>query len=337
MKKLTHKEYIKALKDSGIKLTPLDTYVTRDSRLRFRCPKGHISIMRAGMLLRKEVSNGCRECRYTEKRKTLPAYKADLKKVHGAKIKVIGKVYTNAMTKITHSCTRCNHTWDVTPNDLLSRKNPCKFCDGDHLTETKVLKRFNSVEHVSLENYNGGSSVTVKCVDCNHIWDSTLNNITKKLSGCPICVRDGTNLYAKKEVKIRRRTLLLQGYEEQAVRWLMRNRKIKLSDLAFTPAEGKPTVRYSLDKRDRTYFPDFYHKPTNTIVEVKSKYTLGINKGSSRNVLKLVKAKARACIELGYNFKLMLMDATGSLIPLPEDWLSMDKRKINRYITGNKK
>jgi hypothetical protein len=92
-----------------------------------------------------------------------------------------------------------------------------------------------------------------------------------------------------------------------------------------------------IGSKSRNYFPDFYHIPTNTIVEVKSKYTMGLAESNNREVLRMVKAKARACIKSGYNFKLMLMDATGSLIPLPEDWLSMDKRKINRYIIGNEK
>jgi hypothetical protein len=115
----------------------------------------------------------------------------------------------------------------------------------------------------------------------------------------------------------------------------MRNRRVKLSDLAFTPAEGKPVVSYTFGSKSRTYFPDFYHIPTNTILEVKSKYTMGITYSNNRETLRIVKAKARACIKNGYRFKLMLMDATGSLIPLPKDWLSMDKRKINRYINRN--
>lgn len=334
MKKLTHEQFVKALKDKGIKLKPLDTYQGRNAKIRFKCPKNHVSTLRAGVLLNPEVSNGCRECRYTEKRKTLPQYKADLKNTLDGRIKVVGKMYTNAMTKITHQCTRCKYVWDATPNDILNRKNPCKFCDGNHLTETKVRERLKGNSRVTFVAHVKGDVVTVRCNGCKHEWDASFSNITGNDTGCYKCSRDSSNLYPKKIVKIGRRVLTLQGYEEQAVRWLMRNRKIKLSDLAFTPAEGKPIVSYIFDGRDRKYFPDFYHTTSKTVVEVKSKYTMGLNISSSRNVLKLVKAKARACIKEGYNFKLMLMDANGSLIPLPKEWLSMDKRKINRYIDG---
>lgn len=332
MRKLTHKEYVTALRGKGISLTPLDTYNGRDSRLRFKCPKNHVSIIRAGMLLNPTVIVGCRACRYAEKRKSLPQYEKDLKLAYGGDIAVIGKVYTNAMTKITHQCTRCKHTWDVTPNDILSRKSPCKFCDGKHLTETKVRERLSVNPKVKFISYVGGDMVTVRCVDCNHLWNALLTNLTANLTGCYNCSRDSYNRYKKKEVKIGRRVLTLQGYEEYAVRWLLKFEDLKLKELAFTPAEGKPIVKYKFGKDTKRYFPDFYIPRTNTIIEVKSEYTLGITHKSPTRCLMLVKAKARACIREGYEFRLMLMCNDGSLIPLPTDWISKTKRDLMQYV-----
>lgn len=57
---------------------------------------------------------------------------------------------------------------------------------------------------------------------------------------------------------------------------------------------GRP-VKYNLNGEIKTYYPDFYIKELNLIIEIKSTYTLNVE--YDKNM-----AKQTACIEQGYNF-----------------------------------
>lgn len=55
------------------------------------------------------------------------------------------------------------------------------------------------------------------------------------------------------------------------------------------------TIKYFFNEIDRVYFSDFYYKPLNLIIEIKSNYTF--KKDLEKNL-----AKQKACTELGYKF-----------------------------------
>lgn len=59
-------------------------------------------------------------------------------------------------------------------------------------------------------------------------------------------------------------------------------------------------IFYTQDKIKRSYYPDFYIKSTNTIVEVKSTYTF--KKHEEKNLL-----KKQACIDAGFNFEFIIL------------------------------
>lgn len=61
--------------------------------------------------------------------------------------------------------------------------------------------------------------------------------------------------------------------------------------------EKIPKIKYLDGNIERTYYPDFYIPETNTIYEVKSKYTLNKNK-------KINEIKFQAVVDSGYNFEL---------------------------------
>jgi hypothetical protein len=59
-------------------------------------------------------------------------------------------------------------------------------------------------------------------------------------------------------------------------------------------------IKYMYNNKERTYYPDFYVKSTNTIYEVKSLYTYNIHK--EQNI-----AKKDACVKQGFNYQFKII------------------------------
>lgn len=96
----------------------------------------------------------------------------------------------------------------------------------------------------------------------------------------------------------------LQGYEPLAIQHLVNECGV----IPWTIASGKyvPTFVYrDAEGLDRTYFPDLLIGD-NTVVEVKSTYTLKMNPGK-------IRAKIKAAFDAGYNVILLVMNPNGSV------------------------
>jgi hypothetical protein len=88
----------------------------------------------------------------------------------------------------------------------------------------------------------------------------------------------------------------LQGYEPQVLTELLKT--YSEDDIIIGIKEMNAEIgriQYTFNGTQHTYYPDFYIKSTNTIVEVKSKYTFEIHK--EKNL-----AKEHACLQQGFNF-----------------------------------
>ena len=93
------------------------------------------------------------------------------------------------------------------------------------------------------------------------------------------------------------REVKVQGYEPQAIEMLLAE-GFNESDLYF--GADVPRFAYHYDGVDRKYFPDIYIKSINTIVEVKSEWTL--NQQLDKN-----NAKFDAVNDSSYIFRLMVV------------------------------
>ena len=92
----------------------------------------------------------------------------------------------------------------------------------------------------------------------------------------------------------------LQGYENYALSELLLH--YEESDIILERKNIINTIgliKYEFLGNTHTYFPDFYIKSVNTIIEVKSNYTFNANK--EKNL-----AKEHACQQQGFNFKFMI-------------------------------
>lgn len=86
----------------------------------------------------------------------------------------------------------------------------------------------------------------------------------------------------------------IQGYEGLALDELVQ--VYEQEDIII--GRGKvPTIPYMLDAKKHVYFPDFYIKSENKIIEVKSVWTLTIERGH-------VEEKAQATVKAGYKYEI---------------------------------
>lgn len=108
------------------------------------------------------------------------------------------------------------------------------------------------------------------------------------------------------------RVISIMGYEHFALDDLLKI--YNEEDLCVTKgdiADAIGTIYYEdHDGRERVYFPDFYIKKTNTVVEVKSTWTFD-RKGTLHPQENTNLRKKDACLDQGFNFEFMIYDRKG--------------------------
>jgi hypothetical protein len=97
-------------------------------------------------------------------------------------------------------------------------------------------------------------------------------------------------------------TIQVQGYEPYLLDILVKEGYV-FEDI-ITKRTEVPEIWYNKNDKNRRYYCDVYIPKTNTIYEVKSKYTYDIDINKN-------KLKQQACIDAGYNFELFVFDNKG--------------------------
>lgn len=166
-----------------------------------------------------------------------------------------------------------------------------------------------------------------KCYKCFTTWKTQLPSVARG-GGCPRCARQKVHGFQVKEFNLHGQTLRLQGYEYQAVLWILENSKVKLKDILFESSGKVPVIQYKFGRRWRRYYPDMFLPKTNRIIEVKSVFTAGLGGKGPGTSFRQVQAKARACIEEGYSYSLLLMSGKGTRFHLPPNWYLMSKIEV---------
>lgn len=120
------------------------------------------------------------------------------KKIHGIKFDYSLATYVNATTKVTISCNKCKHVWNVTPNNFLNnaKSSGCPNCKRIKQIgrDTKTTADFiKSIKHYHGEKFLYDRLVYVNCntkvtVGCKvHGYFEKWPNDLKNGSGCPRC------------------------------------------------------------------------------------------------------------------------------------------------------
>lgn len=215
VRRKTHDEYIRELKENGIQAEPLETYVnnfTKIPHLWKAC--GHVTEVLPSNVLK---GHGCGKCpRESSTKKTHAQYLEELKK-KDIQVEPL-EHYVSSRTKIPHLW-RCGHVTNVLPGNVLlgqgcgrcaKEQSIERYADiGAKNAEKKRLKAAKELDQrikkvhgtkvrrdSSTPYVNGHTKMFWFC-DQGHIWEAVPRNI-KSGRGCPTC---GAEKLAKGSVK----------------------------------------------------------------------------------------------------------------------------------------
>lgn len=246
-------------------------------------------------------------------------------------VKVLG-AYTYQNVPVKTKCVKHGRVWNALPS-VLYKGCGCQECMNEKISKANKLPDSEYLERLRTNNpniklvgpYLGQLKKTAhKCLKCKHTWDTYPCHVGRGISGCPVC--HGEQSFATKKTKIQGKVIYYQGYEDRALRWIIREKKLNIKQIQLSKVGEVPTVKYQMGDQTHLYFPDFYVPKLNRIVEVKSKYTLF----KDRFALRRNQAKAKACLAAGYKFSLLLVhDDRDSCILLPKAWLTATVKQLN--------
>jgi hypothetical protein len=97
-----------------------------------------------------------------------------------------------------------------------------------------------------------------------------------------------------------------QGYENLALDELV---ELYDEEDIYSGRSKVPTITYYIDNVKHVYFPDFYIKSENKIIEVKSEWTLQLYRAN-------VEEKGKATIQSGYKFEIWVYDSNKKKIDI---------------------
>ena len=260
-------------------------------------------------------------------------------------VTLLSKEFDGVQQPHRFKCGVCDHRWTSRPVSVMQSKsaNGCKKCSRKAMSErmtmagADVQQRIRDVHGDKLRmlgQYLGQNRPhRFKCYTCLHTWKAKPANVIHAESGCPACAGIVKRRNLARAAKVKIETIggvevRYQGYEGHALKWLLNHRKIKsIRDIELEMGGNVPVIKYKLGRRTHNYYPDFYVPMMNRLVEVKSTYTWGALTGKH---WRKNQAKARECIDQGYQYTLMLMRQDGSRIWLPKDWYLKSRDQVLR-------
>jgi hypothetical protein len=97
-------------------------------------------------------------------------------------------------TKINWQCLACSYVWQATPNKITIQNTGCPSCCRhialtDQIVDIRIAHR-----PLTREDPIQGTNTSIKwhCIDCDHTWVNTPNNVMNKNQGCPKCAGNMT-------------------------------------------------------------------------------------------------------------------------------------------------
>jgi len=178
-------------------------------------------------------------------------------------------------------------------------------------TPLKELGELFNVSHVTIKNWLIKLGVELRTIKESNGLVSTkkrkLDSMRNKygvdnpMQLLDVHLKAQKSGYKLKTVYIADRLFTVQGYEPQAIEYLVS--KGILVDKIKTGLDV-PVIPYVYKNKNKKYFPDFFISENNIIYEVKSLYTYTINK-------KINKLKAEATAAAGYKHITLIFDNNG--------------------------
>ena len=209
-------------------------------------------------------------------------------------------------------------------------KNGCPQCAGN---AKRTIKSFidkakkvhgSKYDYSLVESVESKKLIQIVCKKHGSFSQSISNHLIGH--GCKQCAIDRNHqiCYKRKEYKLGRRIVQVQGFEPFALDYVLQVKKIKPNKIYV--GRQVPIIEYrKANRQQATHYPDFFIPEQNRLVEVKSVWTF--LKGFSD-----LKCKREASVEAGFRYTVLLMSSNGERLPLPKRWYKYTLKRMNRYI-----
>lgn len=238
---------------------------------------------------------------------------------------------------------RCTHHGEFERSAKETLKGGCPDCIKEAVRNVRMLDKETWQKRIFdthgdkirlLGQYLGvaNKKYRFKCQVCFNTWKAQLPAVAQSGTGCPHCANQ-KKAKAGFRVKVFERdgvVFRVQGWEYQAICWILDKKpSIKASDILTESSSRIPVIRYKFGRKHKNYYPDLYIPKLNLLIEVKSSFTLGLT-GSrgSQKMWRQNQAKAKASIDSGYKYKMMVMEEDGTRRFLPADWYNMKAEDV---------
>lgn len=250
-------------------------------------------------------------------------------KAHLPKVKC--SQYLSSHKPAVFTCLVHKKTWKTTPYQILKNKHGCPKCESEsaetrrktHHVFVKELKQVSPDIKVIGRYTKSNEPLRVRCGECDHSWLARPNNLLHAKSGCPECYRASPPVPVASHEKMRlgKRVVKVQGYEKRVIELLI-SKGFNPEVISVFSEGSVPTIQYTLDKKQRSYWPDL--KVRDTLVEVKSTWTLF-------RYWKANVAKAKATVKQGHKLKVIVSDGKRFAV-LPDNWHSLKELEVKAVL-----
>lgn len=220
-------------------------------------------------------------------------------------------------------CSACGYKLKA----LKKRLTPAQY-------QERVYEKHGNAIQINGKYITQDKSIRHRCMRCFHSWKAKPIHILTATIGCPKCVWEFRKANISKgcvmrEVALGSRVVRVQGYEPQALRYMVDEMGFDPDDIVVESEGGVPTIPYKVKTRQRRYYPDMYIKSDNAIIEVKSAYTMGLGTTRKHKTWwNMNCAKAKACHAQGFKFAVLVMAADGTCTRLPKRWAYMPVKLV---------
>lgn len=178
-------------------------YINSDTDVILECPKhGDFSVRPTVILNKKPGTPACTKCSKLSTGKKLAlthtVFLSRIDEVHGGAILLNpGSPYRNYNSPVEVTCTVCNHSWGVTPINLIGAESGCPQCAGNmRLTLDRVIEAANRTQKtpdqfdysmVDVANLSRHGKMLLVCK--HHLGTPFYQRVDDHMSGhgCSIC------------------------------------------------------------------------------------------------------------------------------------------------------
>lgn len=272
--------------------------------------------------------------KHRTKKLTTKEFISKSKGVHGLTYKYTSSIYEGSKIPISILC-RKHGAFFQRPNDHLMGHG-CARCATDEaklnlsLSTASFIKKAK-VKHKDKFDYskvvykNVHQKVEIICSSHGSFFQKANDHLSGH--GCRKCGMTLGRKTKKKQYQLSEATVLVQGYEPQALNYLIDT--LGVLDSKIRVGLDVPVIEYTERGKQHLHFPDIFIPEKNTLVEVKSTYTFLTN-------LSTLKRKRRGAIKAGFKYSVFVMESSGNKILLPKGWHLRSYSSMSKMLMRNK-